>query len=63
MRREADEAAFREYLTRSVTLAVEGKVMSKGLHEVIRPHSEDGRTAEQIAADVICGAGLEIIEE
>lgn len=37
--------------------------MSKGLHEVIRPRADDDRTAEEIAAEVIRGAGLELVEE
>ena len=63
------EAAYRQYTadclhTISVNAArlAKGEAVSLKYSEYLHPKPADRRTAEQIVADVIAGAGLEVID-
>lgn len=58
--RYQEELDYRYYFTELIRLRAEGKTFGKSLYEMMHPAPVDNRTAEEIAASVIEGAGLEV---
>lgn len=54
------ESDYRHYFTELVRAQGQGKTFSMSLHDLTHPDSGDGRTAEEIAAEVTANAGLEV---
>ena len=55
-----EERSFRVYITESVRLYGEGKVISVPWEDMLKEAPVDSRTADEIAADVIKNAGLRL---
>lgn len=69
IRRAAEEDAFRAYMAECARLLTENTMRAVGYgsyiqvkyHELIRPQKLDTRSGEEIAADVLKRAGIEVI--
>lgn len=55
-----EERSFRAYITESVRLFGDGKVISVPWEDMLKKAPVDSRTADEIAADVIKNAGLKL---
>ena len=55
-----EERSFRTYITESVRLFGDGKVISVSWEDMLKKAPVDSRTADEIAADVIKNAGLKL---
>lgn len=55
-----EERSFRTYITESVRLFGDGKVISIPWEDMLKKAPVDSRTADEIAADVIKNAGLKL---
>ena len=55
---DGERLSFRAYVTDSLRLKGEGKYIPERWIEIIEPQRRDDRSAEQIAADIMAGAGL-----
>ena len=55
-----EERSFRTYITESVRLFGDGKVIGVPWEDMLKKAPVDSRTADEIAADVIKNAGLKL---
>ena len=60
--RRQDELSYRYYFTELVRQYAQGKTFGESLYDMTHKAPEDTRTAEEIAAEVIASAGLEVID-
>ena len=62
-KREDEERSWRLYMSEQAALTPQGKYMRQSWGEIVESSRRpvDGRSAEQIAADVIERAGLEVV--
>lgn len=60
--KERAENALRwEYVAESIRLAPQSKYINVTLRDVLHPRQQDTRSGDEIAADVIKAAGLELV--
>ena len=66
--RERKEEAYRIYVTDALRIIGQntakyagGSYQQQRFADIIRPHKDDGRIGEEIAADVIKRAGLKVV--
>lgn len=52
------EEAYRIYVTNCLQNAPQGKYITKSWYDIMNPKKDDGKSAEEIAIDVISRAGL-----
>lgn len=50
-----------EYVAESIRLAPQSKYINVTLRDVLHPRPQDTRSGDEIAADVIKAAGLELV--
>ena len=56
------ERAYRFYIADELYLHAHNQMHTLRLAEILEPPKEDDRTAEEIVADIVSRAGLEIVE-
>lgn len=57
----AEEALRWEYVAEALRLAPQQKYLTQHLRDMLRPKPQDTRSGDEIAADVIKAAGLELV--
>lgn len=54
------ELDYRYYFTELVRLQAQGKTYGQSLYDLQHPAPQDNRSAEEMAADILTKAGLEV---
>lgn len=57
------EWAYRFYITDELYYNARNQMHTSRFAEILNPPKEDNRTAEEIVADIVSRAGLEIVED
>lgn len=57
----AEEALRWEYVAEALRLAPQQKYLTQHLRDMLHPKPQDTRSGDEIAADVIKAAGLELV--